>query len=152
MAKKRTIEEIEAAVKTADSMMGFLRNINVKPAGGSHSHWKKRLDAMEIDRSHWLGKGSNKGKTSPMKLLPESILVLLPEGSYKTKTYQLRRALLESGVEYECNHCKLTEWLGDPIVLEIDHINGSWLDNRKQNLQFLCPNCHGQKTTGVWRN
>lgn len=36
--------------------------------------------------------------------------------------------------------------MGESITLEVDHINNDWSDSRRENLQYLCPNCHGQKT------
>lgn len=36
------------------------------------------------------------------------------------------------------------------LTLEIDHINGIHNDNRKENLRYLCPNCHSQTLT--WKN
>ena len=55
----------------------------------------------------------------------------------------LRRALIESGRVYECTECTLGDtWQGKKITLQVNHKNGNWKDNRPENTEFLCPNCH----------
>ena len=46
----------------------------------------------------------------------------------------------------------MTEWQGKPIPLELHHINGDNTDNRLENLQLLCPNCHAQTETYGGKN
>ena len=36
--------------------------------------------------------------------------------------------------------------MGRSLTLDVDHKNDDWLDDRLENLQFLCPNCRSQKT------
>lgn len=48
--------------------------------------------------------------------------------------------------------CKNDEWLGRPIEIELDHINGDSSDNVEANLRLLCPNCHAQTPTYKNRN
>lgn len=74
------------------------------------------------------------------KLLSEILINGTP-----CNTTKLKKRLFNEGVkEYKCEKCGITEWMGEEIVLEIHHINGNHNDNRLENLQILCPNCHSQ--------
>ena len=56
---------------------------------------------------------------------------------------KLRNRLLEEGFKEEkCEKCNNTNWMGVKIPLELHHINGNHYDNRLENLQILCSNCH----------
>jgi 5-methylcytosine-specific restriction endonuclease McrA len=51
---------------------------------------------------------------------------------------------------YKCSCCGLTNWLGEKISLDLDHIDGNNTNNFPSNLRLLCPNCHRQ--TPTWGN
>jgi hypothetical protein len=58
---------------------------------------------------------------------------------------KLRNKLIEEGVKEEaCERCGNKMWMGEKIPLELHHINGNHYDNRLENLQILCSNCHMQ--------
>lgn len=64
-------------------------------------------------------------------------------GNRNVSASTLRRKLIENGLkEKRCECCGLTEWMGKKIPLELHHINGNHNDNRLENLQILCSNCH----------
>jgi AcrR family transcriptional regulator len=65
----------------------------------------------------------------------------------------LKQRLLRLGVKSEhCDHCGLAHWRGRSISMALHHINGDRLDNRLENLELLCPNCHSQTDTCAGRN
>lgn len=115
--------------------------------GGSHTYLTLLIKRLGLDMSHFTGQASNRGpghRGGPEKKSARAILILRREGK-RQKSYQLRRALIESGRPYRCGACDIEgKWQNKPLMLEVDHLNGNFLDDRYENLAFLCPNCHSQ--------
>lgn len=143
---KVTDDQLRDAVANSVTMAAVLRTLGLAYAGGTHAVYRRRITQLGLDTSHFTGsrgyqfKGAN--RLSATELLVDT------EAFYRTKTYQLRRAMLEIGVSNFCAECgQEPVWCGKPLTLQIEHKNGNSRDNRKENLCFLCPNCHTQTPT-----
>ncbi len=65
-----------------------------------------------------------------------------------TSRITVKRRLLAAGlIQNRCDWCGLTEWRGQPLSIQLDHVNGIFDDHRLENLRMLCPNCHSQTET-----
>ena len=139
-----TKEILEPLVKNSFSICEVLKKLGKeKINGSSHQNIKMLIEKYELDRSHFTGRGNH--DNSKIKKHFSEVLVLNNE-TKRTYSLKLRRSMIQSGIVYECEKCKLKNtWQNLEIRLEIDHINDNWHDNRKENLRFLCPNCHSQK-------
>ena len=138
-----TREVLAKAVVNSNSVADVIRKLGRKPAGGTHSLVSRRIKEYNLDTSHFLGCRSNLGRTFHKKSYVE-VLVKRDKGSRKSAAL-LRRSLVGSGVPYKCNRCGLTDtWNDSRLILQVNHLNRDWLDDRRENLEFLCPNCHSQ--------
>ncbi|MGI8597173.1 MAG: HNH endonuclease [Thermoleophilaceae bacterium] len=72
---------------------------------------------------------------------------LLVAGRRRQRSHVKSRVLKARLKANRCEDCGLDEWLGQPVSLALHHVNGDGKDNRLENLQLLCPNCHSQTPT-----
>ena len=113
--------------------------------GGMKKRLKDRIERLNLSTKHHI-------KTL-RKMMPVNLLK-----SGRRSVLQLRKKLETSGRQYICElcHCEGMTlehgkwlWRDWPLVLQVDHING--LDgtedqDRLDNLRYLCPSCHAQRS------
>ena len=80
------------------------------------------------------------------------IVRYLVRGRYVNRSHLKGRLFAEGLKENRCEECGLTEWRGRPLSMALHHVNGDGRDNRLENLQLLCPNCHAQTENFSGRN
>lgn len=94
----------------------------------------------------------------PIKLLPKMnktnlVLDLHAEPVDRGKVARHYRKWREAkGLPVRCDnstcmfHTQPLVWNGKPFKPILDHFSGNALDNRPENLRYLCPNCDSQNT------
>ena len=60
-----------------------------------------------------------------------------------------KRVVIRTEQGGRCGGCDLAEWRDRPITLELEHKDGDRSNWARENLVFLCPNCHS--LTPTWR-
>jgi hypothetical protein len=87
--------------------------------------------------------------TRPQAMPLAALLVI----GRRTNRRHLRLRLLAAGLkEDRCERCRHDGWCGEPLGMQLHHVNGNGLDNRLENLMLLCPNCHSLTETWGGRN
>jgi 5-methylcytosine-specific restriction endonuclease McrA len=144
---KYTEDQLRNAIKNSISIAEALKKLKVKPCGGNYAVFKKAIMHFTIDTSHFVGQGWNKNKTVPPKRSINDYLT----NKISITSYKLCQRLLKDKIKrLQCERCGNIYWNNKPIPLELHHINGNNKDNRLENIQLLCPNCHA--LTDNYRN
>lgn len=95
------------------------------------------------------GKGTS--KSGEARSIPLEDILLGKHPQYQSN--KLRKRLLEEEYfVYKCYSCNNSEWLGKPIPLELEHIDGNSSNHKFDNLTLLCPNCHAFTDTYRGKN
>jgi 5-methylcytosine-specific restriction endonuclease McrA len=102
------------------------------------------LILFNVDFSHFTNQGWNIFGHEKFGNSGESIDEYFSENSCHSTSNTRQRLLNNKLKEYKCEKCGLTKWNNSEITLQLHHINGNCYDNRLENLQLLCPNCHSQ--------
>jgi len=135
VAKWRQLSEEEFAqlVKESKSFYELAERIGYsKTGGGTNEALKKAVKERGLDTSHFTGQGWNKDNYDYSTFTNNSVK--------KNGKTTLKAIINLRG--RKCENCGLTEWQGEPINLEIHHVDGNHNNNELENIQLLCPNCH----------
>jgi hypothetical protein len=145
-------EILQEMVRKSKSRRECLENLGLHPTSStSYKTLNYYISIYDIDISHYKGYGENiiiagtKGK-----ILLEEIL----EGKHPLYNRgRLKDRLINEGIlERKCNNCKNHLWCSLPIPLELEHKDGNPINNKLDNLELLCPNCHAQTSTYCGKN
>lgn len=144
-----TVEQIKDAVASSVSLREALNRLGVVAAGGNYETLRKAVRSHSIDTSHMLGQKWRSGRTSgPKRPLHDYLSNKSPIPSHNLK----KRLISEGVLQHKCSLCGITEWMGKPSPIELDHIDGNNKNNSLDNLRLLCPNCHAQTDTYRGKN
>jgi hypothetical protein len=141
-------EGLRELVQDSTSYADVMRGLGLEVNDTNHRRVRRAVARLGLDASHFKRRSWGQPERPAPTPIAHRILIVLPDHAGRTNGTQLHRALSEMGVPYACEGCGNTgEWLGQPITLQIDHIDGDWSDDRQENLRLLCPNCHAITTT-----
>jgi hypothetical protein len=145
-------EELRAAAESARSIAQILRRVGLDPRSRrGRDELLRRLTEIGVDVAGLPGQAWARGRRTGGR--PRRPLDELLTSDSDVPTSKLRQRLIDEGVlEARCSGCELEVWLGGPIPLELDHIDGDRMNNRIENLRLLCPNCHALTDTYCGRN
>ncbi|MEU1531431.1 HNH endonuclease signature motif containing protein [Streptomyces fagopyri] len=141
-------DRLRTLVEHSTSYADVMRGLGLEVNDTNHRRIRRAAIRIGLETGHFKRRSWGRPADPAPEERASKVLVVLPERAGRTNRTQLHRALTEIGVPYLCVTCGNTgEWLGRPLTLQIDHVDGNWRDNRLENLRYLCPNCHALTVT-----
>lgn len=123
--RKYTDESLTICTQKSRSFSDVFECLGYKQRGYS-AGLKKSIKRLELDISHFTKKGTWHQK-----------------GRYGSSSETAKRAFTkERG--WKCEMCNRKTWMGNPIPLELHHVNPFDRSYTEENIQVLCRNCHAQ--------
>lgn len=144
-------EKLQKLLYKADNYREVLKLLGIPYDPNSLRKIYYYTKKWKLDSSGMQHQCFKKGHTPHNKIPLKNILT--KNSIYRGSTSHLRHRLIKEGYfKHKCYNCRNTEWLGNKIPVQLEHINGIKTDYRISNLTLLCPNCHTFTSTFCGRN
>lgn len=138
------VEQLRVAITSSLCYSDVCRQLGVTICDFSFRRIKRLCEEYSISVSHF----DTKSTFRRGKVINWTAATVFVENCSITRS-MLRPVLIRLGFYTgTCDSCNTPDvWNGNPLTIEIDHVNGVSTDNRIENLRWLCPNCQSQTTT-----
>jgi 5-methylcytosine-specific restriction endonuclease McrA len=133
-----TDDQLKTVVPNAQAMSSVLTALGLAVRGREYALVRAHCERLGIAYAH-LGVKKPTNAVSDEAWLTSNLV----KGTKKISGHRLQQRLFRSGTFARmCMECGITKWQNKPAPLQIHHVNGDPTDNRIENLQVLCVNCH----------
>lgn len=135
------LEEVKSSVLESSNYSAVLRKFGFSVNTAVRKRFQDYLKEKNIDTSHFtFHQNPIEGAIFNLEVFKDYL-----SSHNRLDTQIVKNKLFKYGIkEHKCEKCNRTEWEGEEIPLQLHHINFNHFDNRLENLQILCANCHSQ--------
>jgi hypothetical protein len=147
-SKVWTKENLLEATRNCYTYDSCLRFLGLNVSGGNKFTLKKYLSLYEIS-DDWYNLSKARSEAS---MISNKNKNRMSDEEFFTREFrtlsQVKRKYMKIVESEICVECGLgNTWNNQPLVLQLDHIDGDNCNNLLENLRLLCPNCHSQTST-----
>ena len=140
---------LTAAIAASKNYTDACLTLGLSPKGGNFGTLRRSIKRLGLSTAHFESMTDvlkRMWTTSARNRIAEpDVFFVRTRRSQGGLVRMAKRHLLPNNTCWECGHPNT--WNGKPLTLQLDHIDGDRDNNTRENLRWICPNCHTQTPT-----